>query len=268
MLDVCIKINFFQLSFHINSLFFSVWIQFCFCFCFCFDFIFVLVFFLFGFTVIISGKGEICETKFKDFCQRIIKNYKHIDLRKHIFNNKYCYNDFGDEEKSAEGLLHCPFTGDEVVQRARRFLRKGRYDAIKQNCETFAVYCKTGIAKSMQSLNNSEFIADVAVRIGLFAVGAAVTIAVAVCIYQVGPSVIKEISQALKNGDAILQACQGATQSPACQAAANEVGCMATEAACTAPVQYATAGFGGIGVVGLGAHNAHNAICQNTRLHF
>ena len=94
----------------------------------------------------IGRKGSVQATPFKTFCARIRKIYNgKLDLRKHEY-------------------LENTFDGNTVVKRARNKLGHGSYNAITKNCETFAVWCKTGKAQSIQSLTNFEFVLDVSVK--------------------------------------------------------------------------------------------------------
>ena len=43
------------------------------------------------------------------------------------------------------------FSGEETAERARSKIGMGGYDLLCQNCEHFAVWCKTGEAKSSQT---------------------------------------------------------------------------------------------------------------------
>ena len=66
------------------------------------------------------------------------------------------YNDWRIKTKvSRNGAAHACLSSprNEVVQRALDALEKqdfGAYDAVSNNCEHFAVYCKTGNPKSVQ----------------------------------------------------------------------------------------------------------------------
>lgn len=50
------------------------------------------------------------------------------------------------------------YSGDEVVERARSKLGQGGYNLAFNNCEHFAVWCKTGVKDSSQVNNILNFI--------------------------------------------------------------------------------------------------------------
>lgn len=45
------------------------------------------------------------------------------------------------------------YTPEETVSRAESQIGKGEYSLLEYNCEHFAVWCKTGLAKSYQVEN-------------------------------------------------------------------------------------------------------------------
>ena len=97
-------------------------------------------------AIIVNCKGSIQATPFKIFCERVRKDFNgKLDLQKHEY-------------------LENTFDNDTVVKRARNKLGYGDYNLITKNCETFAVWCKTGKAQSIQSLTNFEFVLDVSVK--------------------------------------------------------------------------------------------------------
>ena len=97
-------------------------------------------------AIIVNCKGCIQATPFKIFCERVRKDFNgKLDLQKHEY-------------------LENTFDNDTVVKRARNKLGYGDYNLITKNCETFAVWCKTGKAQSIQSLTNFEFALDVSIK--------------------------------------------------------------------------------------------------------
>lgn len=61
----------------------------------------------------------------------------------------------------SEGKLYSP---QETVSRAREYIGHRQYDLFLNNCEHFAIWCKTGIAKSEQIDKFLDAILDVSVR--------------------------------------------------------------------------------------------------------
>ena len=120
-------------------------------------------------------KGEIVETSFNKFCQRSKKGRKKMNLRKHIFNET--------------NYIDAVFDGKEVVERARKNIGVGGYDAATKNCETFAMWCKTGSGQSMQSLRNSECVIDAAIKV-------CIAVAAGVALYQLAVLVLPTLTTA------------------------------------------------------------------------
>eukprot|EP01084_Bolivina_argentea_P071329 129711_1 len=80
-----------------------------------------------------SSKGSIQATPYIEFQKRVEKEYDSFDLIKHNYLKGKVYE------------------GNKVVQRARSKLGVCNYNVMWRNCESFAVWCKTGNHQTIQA---------------------------------------------------------------------------------------------------------------------
>lgn len=76
----------------------------------------------------LNGKNEFFELVFKNACEEPEKEKRY-------------------ETQSLECILYSP---EETVERAKSRLGETKYNLALNNCEHFAIWCKTGISKSYQ----------------------------------------------------------------------------------------------------------------------
>ena len=74
---------------------------------------------------------------------------KSLSLRNFVHKNKILYQLWQLVKKSRLKNYHL-YSGDETVERAKSQLGKGGYNLALNNCEHFAVWCKTGVKDSSQ----------------------------------------------------------------------------------------------------------------------
>lgn len=106
----------------------------------------------------IASDNEILETDLKTFKRDGTGVYKLIFPEKygapeHVLTNGFRQNDF-DHERMMRLIQKCAnyhlYTPDETVNRARSKVGEKKYNLITNNCEHFAIWCKTGISESRQ----------------------------------------------------------------------------------------------------------------------
>eukprot|EP01084_Bolivina_argentea_P270037 459082_1 len=133
-----------------------------------------------------GGKGSVQATPLDAFCDRVKKQYKgELNLRKHEYMKQQV---FGDRE---------------VVKRARNRLNQRGYHVIYQNCECFAVWCKTGKAQSIQSRSSVTIALDIALKV---VVVAAVVLSIGAIVYYVTSAGIITINAATSS--TVCEACR------------------------------------------------------------
>jgi hypothetical protein len=85
----------------------------------------------------------------------ILRNY-HSDMKSE-FGQPHWMLPLLDEERISEIEARIKDT-DRTVAEARKYLGRRGYNLFSDNCEHFAVFCKTGLAVSLQSINYQKHI--------------------------------------------------------------------------------------------------------------